>query len=71
MNLILSGVLVPLLLVWPEAGGDKALDFGLAVAMVVILVAFVVSAKGGGGRLAMSGNEVRTCAVHRKHSPLP
>ena len=71
MNLIRSGVLVPLLLAFPDAGGDSV-SLGLTDASVVILVACVVSADGGGGSsIARSGSEESICARQRKHSPLP
>ena len=69
MNRIRSGVLVPLRLAWFEFGGLNVLGF--VEPIVVIRVAFVVSADGGGGRFERSGKDGSTCARHRKHSPLP
>ena len=74
LNLILSGVLVP---VPPAEGGLRLLPFEnelLGEPSVVLRVACVVSAEGGGGSEANDGSgpcEVRRDDRQRKHSPLP
>lgn len=71
MNLILSGVLVPL------GAGDAVLDGGcprqtpVAAESVVMRPRFVVSAEGGGGKEERVGMELRVEERQRKHSPLP
>lgn len=64
---IRSGVLVP---------GRDVTSKGMAEAVlgeprVVMRVACVVSALGGGGREASVGSEEMTAERQRKHSPLP
>ena len=66
MNLILSGVEVPLL----EAEAVKE-GFFVVVAIVVLRCMWVVSAEGGGGKDERSGKEGRRRALHKKHSPVP
>jgi hypothetical protein len=68
---MLSGVAVPLLLVCSDGGGDSVSGFAADAEIVVMRVAWVVSADGGGGRFIRSGIDFSTCARQRKHSPLP
>lgn len=73
MNLILSGVLVPV----PGAEccrcggmGDFGRCMDLGMPRVVVRTMCSVSALGGGGRLE-SIDEERVDAFQRKHSPVP
>lgn len=76
MNRIRSGVLVPVPPLNPgglSAPSEKLL-FGLPI--VVLRVAWVVSAEGGGGRDAIEGSGAckdadMVEARQRKHSPVP
>lgn len=74
MNLIRSGVLVPVLvpLLMPCDGLNAELRLLLEPEpIVVIRCMFVVSALGGGGREERFGIVLRTEARHRKDSPVP
>jgi hypothetical protein len=67
---IRSGVLVPLRLPRPDAGGLNVSE-GLGAERVVMRGALVVSALGGRGSDMISGRAGKTDARHRKHSPFP
>ncbi len=70
-----SGVLVPFPFPWEDVLEDCDWDCGGILydeaRIVVLRVACVVSADGGGGRLARMEEAGRKEARQRKHSPVP